>query len=142
MLQGEYAILGGKGMNATCNEQQSAVATAGKEIDGERLSGQIFHYGGGPEPDEYNMHIEWTPEQALMLAILEDAIACYRRELRRPRQNPEILARQAEFWIKTNDWNSPFSFNNVCEGLGLGSVATRQRILARDKADSYVGLDS
>jgi len=142
MLQGEYAIQGGKGMNSTCNDQQSAVATAGKEIDGERLSGQIFHYGGGPEPEEYNKHIEWTPEQALMLAILEDAIACFRRELRRPRQNPEILARQAEFWIKTNDWNSPFSFNNVCEGLGLGSVATRQRILARYEADSYFGLDS
>jgi hypothetical protein len=66
-----------------------------------------------------------------MLAILEDAIACYCKTLKRPRQNPDILARQAEFWISLDDWDSPFSFNNVCEALQLEPVATRERIYRR-----------
>ena len=73
--------------------------------------------------------IDWTPERQLMLAILQDAVACYQQTLKRPRQNPEILARQAEFWIRLDDWNSPFSFNCICEELSLNPEATRELIL-------------
>ncbi len=86
-------------------------------------------YLGDPEAENEGRAIQWTPELTLMLAILEDAIACYRRTLKRPRQNPEILARQAEFWIRLDDWDSPFSFNNICEALQLEPVSTRERIL-------------
>ena len=85
--------------------------------------------GTEPDAEPAEQNIQWTPELALMLAVLEDAIACYRRTLKRPRQNPEILARQAEFWIRLDDWESPFSFNNICDALGLEPVATRERIL-------------
>jgi hypothetical protein len=87
------------------------------------------HNVAEPDPEADQRNIQWTPELALMLAVLEDAIACYRRTLKRPRQNPAILARQAEFWIRLEDWESPFSFNNICEALGLDPVATRSRIL-------------
>ncbi|GEM_PF-1869313 len=75
--------------------------------------------------------VEWTPELQLMLAILEDAIACYLQTLTRPRQNPEILARQAEYWIRLEDWDSPFSFNNICEALAMNPAALRDRLLKR-----------
>ena len=81
-----------------------------------------------PEVDLHEQSLQWTPELSLMLAILEDAVACYRQTLKRPRQNPEILARQAEFWIRLDDWDSPFSFNNVCEALLLHPAAIRERI--------------
>ncbi|RMF20862.1 MAG: hypothetical protein D6760_10610 [Deltaproteobacteria bacterium] len=83
-----------------------------------------------PDPQLGDEPLQWSPELSLMLAILEDAIACYRKTLKRPRQNPEILARQAEFWLRLDDWDSPFSFNNICEALRLDPEATRQRILA------------
>jgi hypothetical protein len=83
-----------------------------------------------PDPDLDEQALQWSPELSLMLAILEDAIACYRKTLKRPRQNPDILARQAEFWIRLDDWDSPFSFNNICETLRLEPVATRERILS------------
>ncbi len=87
-----------------------------------------------PDPQFGDDPLQWSPELSLMLAILEDAIACYRKTLKRPRQNPEILARQAEFWFRLDDWDSPFSFNNICEALRLDPEATRQRILAsRDR---------
>lgn len=74
--------------------------------------------------------IDWTPERQMMLAILEDAVACYRKTLKRPRQNPDILARQAEFWIRLDEWNSPFSFNNICEALNMDPGSTRELILS------------
>jgi len=88
-----------------------------------------------PEPETEQRTIQWSPELALMLAVLEDAVACYRRTLKRPRQNPEILARQAEFWVRLEDWESPFSFNNICDALGLDPVATRERVLTGAPAE-------
>ena len=81
--------------------------------------------------DDDEPSLQWSPELKLMLAILDDAVACYTKSLRRPRQNPDLLARQAEFWIRLDDWESPFSFNNVCEALRLDPVATRERLLRR-----------
>ena len=73
---------------------------------------------------------ERTPERALMLAVLEDAVACYAGKLKAPRENPRILRRQAAFWLSCEDWDSPFSFNNVCEALALDPTALRERILS------------
>ena len=79
-------------------------------------------------PSEENQ--ERTPERALMLAVLEDAVACYAGKLKAPRENPRILRRQAAFWLSCEDWDSPFSFNNVCEALALDPTALRERILS------------
>ena len=85
-----------------------------------------------PDPAEQDEPaLQWTPELTLMLAILEDAVACFCKTLKRPRQNPEILSRQAEFWFRLDDWESPFSFNNICDALLLDPVATRERIFAK-----------
>lgn len=70
------------------------------------------------------------PELALMRAVLQDAVLCYLGRAKRRRIDPRILAREAEHWIRINDWDSPFSFNNVCEALGLNHQSTRNTILA------------
>jgi hypothetical protein len=68
-------------------------------------------------------------EKALMLAVLEDGIRCFQEHLRNPRYNPRLLSQQAEEWISAEDWDWPFSFNNVCETLGLGPEALRSTLL-------------
>jgi hypothetical protein len=68
-------------------------------------------------------------EKALMLAVLEDAIRCFQEHFRNPRYNPRLLSVEAEEWIRTDDWDWPFSFNNVCENLGLGPEALRAALL-------------
>jgi hypothetical protein len=111
-------------------------ATPALEHEHDASSEPVRHHNvAEPDPEAEQRNIQWTPELALMLAVLEDAIACYRRTLKRPRQNPAILARQAEFWIRLEDWESPFSFNNICEALGLDPVATRSRILRSAAAE-------
>jgi len=106
------------------------VEGAGTEPATDAAVGDAAFKMAEPDPEQGDKALQWTPELALMLAILEDAVACYRMTLKRPRQNPEILARQAEFWFRLDDWDSPFSFNNICEALQLDPVATREKILS------------
>src|SRR5258705_10035753 len=78
----------------------------------------------GPRRDS-----DFSPEKALMLAVLEDAIRCFQEYFRTTRARPRMLSRQAERWIRTRDWNWPFSFNNVCESLGIDSDCMRDALL-------------
>ncbi len=64
-----------------------------------------------------------------MKAVLHDAVLCYLGRAKRRRLHPRILAREAERWIRSEEWDSPFSFNNVCEALGLERHSTRSVIL-------------
>jgi hypothetical protein len=68
-------------------------------------------------------------EKALMLAVLEDGIRCFQEHLRNPRSNPRLLSEQAEAWIRAIDYDWPFSFNNVCETLGIDPAALRAALL-------------
>jgi len=85
-------------------------------------------------------------EKALMLAVLEDAIRCFQEHFRNPRYNPRLLSTEAEEWIGTDDWDWPFSFNNVCENLGIAPEALRtalfrwkaQRLAAANDATAAV----
>ena len=69
-------------------------------------------------------------EKALMLAVLEDGIRCFQEHLTNPRSNPRLLSEQAEAWIRAVDYEWPFSFNNVCETLGIDPSALRGALLA------------
>ncbi len=68
-------------------------------------------------------------EKALMLAVLEDGIRCFQEHLTNPRSNPRLLSKQAEEWIRAVDYEWPFSFNNVCETLGIDPDALREKLV-------------
>jgi hypothetical protein len=78
-------------------------------------------------------------EKALMLAVLEDGLRCFQEHFRNPRYNPRALSREAEEWIQAEDWDWPFSFNNVCDTLGLDPAAMRGALL-RWKAERVAAL--
>ena len=87
----------------------------------------------GPRGDS-----DFSSEKALMLAILEDAIRCFQEYFRTTRARPRMLSRQAERWIRTRDWNWPFSFNNVCDALGIDPDCMRDALL-RMKYEHLMG---
>ena len=60
----------------------------------------------------------------LMLAVLQDGIACFQEYFSKPSRTNEKLFLEAAEWINSNDENI-FSFNNVCETLGLDPDALR-----------------
>jgi len=78
--------------------------------------------GGEPRTGQY------TGTKALMLAILEDGIRSYLSPAARVRG-------EAEYWVSAPRQRSPFSFNVVCETLGLEPDAVRlalKRLRARN----------
>ena len=66
------------------------------------------------------------PEKRLMLAVLDDAINCYRDNLFSPRGKARRLFDEAEEWIVTPGGDRVFSFDNVCESLGLNPEYLRR----------------
>jgi|SRR3989344_6688787 len=70
------------------------------------------------------------PEKGLMLAVLKDAISIYQKHVIPRNQREKKLFREAEEWIlkkKTNNY-WPFSFDNICEALGLDPSYVREGI--------------
>jgi hypothetical protein len=64
---------------------------------------RLRHGGGGP--------------RALMAAVLKEAIVAAR-----------YRSRKAEQWIRDEDWEYPFSFNNICQALSVDPERLRERI--------------
>jgi len=59
------------------------------------------------------------PEKRLMLAILQDAVACYRRYSGTQPGKRRKLFVDVENWVNDRQNDSLFSFTNVCETLGI-----------------------
>jgi hypothetical protein len=91
-------------------------------------------------PEQYletfrrKLHLE--PEKKLMLAVLEDAIACFQKYVFARDGKGRVLFQEADDWIQdsNNDWL--FSFGNVCETLGFNPDYLRQG-LAQWKAERF-----
>ncbi|MDP2602865.1 MAG: hypothetical protein Q8S00_09775 [Deltaproteobacteria bacterium] len=77
-------------------------------------------------------------EKRLMLAVLQDAVDCYQKYLVARRGMDKNLFSEAEAWILERDQRSAFSFDNVCDSLGLapnyvraGLLKTKDLLIAR-----------
>jgi hypothetical protein len=71
-----------------------------------------------------------TPERALMLAVLEDAIRCFAGARRTRGGRLRRSVRGAEAWISVDDHAWPFSFVNVCAAFDLSPGAVRAALRA------------
>ncbi len=73
--------------------------------------------------------VSLLPEKRLMLAILADAIGCFKNSMFTQHRRQVTLSRDADSWIlgETNNWL--FSFENVCETLGIEPAYLRQQLL-------------
>ena len=59
------------------------------------------------------------PERLLLLALLEDALSCYRKYLFARTAKRQTEFREAEAWIFDTEDNRFISFENVCGILGI-----------------------
>lgn len=88
-------------------------------------------------------HLE--PENRLMLAVLEDAVACYQKYVSARDAKGKATFRDAEEWIVEDNPEWLFSFENICEALGFDPEYLRQgllrwneqRLAGRPKAKIY-----
>ena len=78
------------------------------------------------------------PERMLMVAVLEDAVACFQKCVFARDSRRKNLFRDAEDWILEQDGDRFFSFENICGLLGVdadylreGLMCWKQKQLAR-----------
>jgi hypothetical protein len=92
-------------------------------------------------PDQYldtfrrKFHLE--PEKKLMLAILEDAVACFQKYAFARDGKGKMLFREAEEWVQEKPGDGIFAFDVVCETLGFDPDYLREGIMAwKEKASA------
>jgi len=59
------------------------------------------------------------PEKRLMLAVLEDAVQCFKENLSKRGEVQRRLFRDAEEWIFEGSDEGAFAFESVCDALGI-----------------------
>jgi hypothetical protein len=74
-------------------------------------------------------------EQALMLAVLEDAIECFQKYVNAKDGSGRKLFEEAEQWILDKDSHWLYSFQNICETLGFHPDFVRQGLLCWKEAN-------
>ncbi len=67
-------------------------------------------------------------ERRLLLAILEDAIRCFQTNLFARERRGRALFRDSEQWITSKDATHYFSFENICELLGIDAQSVRRSL--------------
>lgn len=79
--------------------------------------------------DSLKRTLPMESEKRLMLAVLQDAVECYQKYLVARRGKDKNLFSEAEAWILEQDNRSAFSFDNVCDSLGLAPNYVRAGLL-------------
>ncbi len=74
----------------------------------------------------YRRKFHLNPEQVLMLAVLEDAIICFQDHVAATCKRKRLLHQEAEQWFLDDDRSYLFSFENICDSLGLEPSYLRQ----------------
>ena len=69
------------------------------------------------------------PEKSLMLAILEDAVRSYQENLLSQQKRAKKLFADAAEWIAETGSAWMFSFESVCDALGLNPAYVRRGLL-------------
>ena len=69
--------------------------------------------------DTFRRKLHLEPEKKLMLAILEDAIACYQKYVLARDSKGKSLFRESEEWVQQKGSEGIFAFDSVCESLGF-----------------------
>jgi len=68
-------------------------------------------------------------EKALMYAVLKDGIRSFYKHIGSTRRKYRKLSDEAEQWLLDDTWDDPFSFQVICDTLGIDPAGLRGRLL-------------
>jgi hypothetical protein len=113
-------------MASVINDSEQSALTAEERIASlfqpdMLLSAQYF--------ENLRRRTHFEPEKRLMLALLEDAINCYQDNWISRSGKKKRLFEDTEQWVLRTDGDWIFSFDNVCDALGLNPEYVRQGLL-------------
>lgn len=79
--------------------------------------------------DTFRRKTHLEPEKRLMLAILEDAINCYQDNYISRTGKKKRLFDDVKEWISSADGDWVFSFEHICDAVGLNAAYIRRGLL-------------
>ena len=93
-------------------------------------------------PSQYFGAPGFCSEQRLMLAVMVDAINILKAWTRGGSRRRRQAFAEASHWVTKKGTRDPFSFDSVCDVLGIGSEMARKRIrrLAEGRKTDLIGL--
>jgi hypothetical protein len=83
-----------------------------------------------------------APERQLMIAVVEEAILCLRRNSPRRTVRQRRLFREAEEWIMSDDRGNLFSFARICEIVSLDPDYIRRGVQQWQQPPAQIGADA
>lgn len=89
--------------------------------------------------DRLRRRTEYDGERRLMIAVLEDAVDVYRKLAGARDNRRRALFEDAEAWLESNDRTWIFSFENICDVLGLDSGYLRRGLHAQRRRAAQMG---
>ena len=95
------------------------------------MNGRVYSQPSLFKPDT-SFEPQWrkTPEQKLMLAVLDDAVSCFQKYFAARDKIETRLFREAEEWILLQGKsNWAYSFDMICEALDLNPRYIREGLL-------------
>jgi hypothetical protein len=75
--------------------------------------------------DQPSPEVTASPRNRLMLAVLEEALVTFQRGLTSPRAEHRRHFHEVDRWIKSDDTDWPFAFENVCSCLRIDADYVR-----------------
>jgi hypothetical protein len=81
-------------------------------------------------------------ETRLMLAVLEDAVRCFQKYVARTHPREQRLFQEAEDWFLDNESDYIFSFEYICESLGLHPDQIRRGLMTWERLKAEGHFDS
>ena len=76
--------------------------------------------------DRLRRRADYDGERRLMIAVLEDAVDVYRKQAAAKDHRGRQLFEDAESWIESPEHTWLFSFQNICDVLGLDAEYLRE----------------
>ena len=87
------------------------------------------HAPGSEFPDGEFRKRSWEREEALMLAVLQDAVDYFQKYVQAKKPRGKQLFAEAEEWIMDQNRDWLFSFENICDVLELNPDYIRLGLL-------------
>ena len=80
---------------------------------------------------EYSRHSATSSERCLMLAVLCEAVECYQKYAFARDPRGRAIFADAAAWIESNEREWLFSFESICDVLGLDPTTVRRGLSKR-----------
>jgi hypothetical protein len=80
--------------------------------------------------DSFIARATGEPSRRLMLAVLADAVATFRRTAQACTRRDALIFAETAHWFASDDETEPFAFLTVCDALGLDAEYLRKGLKA------------